>query len=63
MARVKLKLEDYKAFHLRMPRETWMYVKKSAMLAECSMTDVVVACLEKQRKKVLKNLTDNDTDV
>ena len=63
MPKPKMREEDFKAFHLRMPKETWLYIKKSAMIAECSMTDVVVNCLEKQRRKIVNQLTVSDTDV
>ena len=60
MARVKIKQEDFKGFHIRLPRETWRYIKNSATLAECSMTDIVVNCLEIQRKKHLSSLKDEE---
>jgi hypothetical protein len=48
-----------KAFHLIMPRETWLLIKKAAVVNDCSMGDVVVHCVEKHRKK----LTDNFNDI
>ena len=63
MGRPKLNKDDFKAFHLSMPKETWLYIKRTAMHSECSMTDVVVNCIEKQRRKASKKLTCDDTDV
>lgn len=53
--------EDYKNFHMRVPKETWLFLKKRAMLCECSMTDVIVELLEGSRKRLKNILTDKDT--
>lgn len=54
---------ELKPFHFKMPRETWVHLKNSAVANDCSMSDFVVSCLEANRRKVAKKLKDLDADL
>lgn len=56
--RRKTKPEDEKAFHLRMPRDTWLLLKKAALIKEVTMGEIVVELVEKQRKKLTKRFSE-----
>lgn len=55
--------EDVKTFNMRMPKDMWMFLKKTAASEEQSMTDIMMGCLEKYRKKMQYKLTREDTNV
>jgi hypothetical protein len=48
--------EDDRAFHMRMPRDTWLLLKKAAMISEISMGEYVTKLVEKQRVKLAKKM-------
>lgn len=48
----KIKEVNEKAFHFRMPRSTWLLLKKAALTNDCTMGEVVVELVEKSRKKL-----------
>lgn len=52
MGRPKTRKEDEKAFHFRMPRATWLLLKKAALTNDCTMGEIVVELVEKSRKKL-----------
>lgn len=54
---------DLKTFNMRMPRETWLFLKKQAALQEVSMTEIILRCVEKYKRKFDNKLTDEDTNV
>jgi len=54
MGRKRIRAEDEKAFHLRMPRTTWLLLKKAALIREMTMGDFIVELVEKQRNKLSK---------
>lgn len=54
---------DIKTFNMRMPKETWLFLKKQAALQEVSMTEIILRCVDKYKKKFDNKLTDGDTDV
>ncbi len=54
---------DIKTFNMRMPKDTWLFLKKQAAAQECSMTDIIIRCVEKYKKKFDDKLTPSDTDV
>lgn len=54
MGRKKVRTENEKAFHLRMPRETWLLLKKASLIKEMTMGEFIVELVEKQRKKLSK---------
>lgn len=54
MGRPRTRTEDEKAFHFRMPRETWLLLKKASLIKEMTMADVCVEFIEKQRNKLGK---------
>ena len=43
--------DDDKAFHFRMPKETWVLLKNVSVIKECTMGEIIVQCLEKNRKR------------
>jgi|APFre7841882654_1041346.scaffolds.fasta_scaffold144576_2 hypothetical protein len=48
--------EDDRAFHMRMPRDTWLLLKKAAMISEISMGEYVTKLVEKERVKLTKKM-------
>lgn len=57
------KTTDLKSFNIRMPKETWLFLKRTAAAQEVSMTDIILRCVEKYKKKLDSKLTDEDTNV
>lgn len=55
--------EDIKTFNMRMSKDTWMFLKKAAAAQETSMTEIILRCVEKYKRKIENKLTDEDTDV
>lgn len=39
---------------MRLPKEVWMFLKKSAAAQELSMTDIIVTSLDMYKKKMEK---------
>jgi predicted DNA-binding protein len=52
------KQKDVKSFNVRLPRETWIFLKKVSAEQERSMAEVVAACVEKYKKRLENKLTD-----
>lgn len=48
------KVKDEKGFHFKMPKDTWLLLKKAAVMKEITMGDVVVEFIEKNRTKLTK---------
>ena len=63
MAREAKDVGEIKNFNMRIPKELWMFLKSEAAAKETSMTDIIVACVEKYKKRIEKKLTPSDTDV
>jgi predicted HicB family RNase H-like nuclease len=57
------KKTDIKTFNMRMPKDIWMFLKKTAAEQEESMTDIIVRCVKKYKKKFDDKLTIDDTSV
>jgi hypothetical protein len=51
---------DIKNFNMRIRKELWMFLKIEASTKETSMTDIIVACIEKHKKSIEKKLTPRD---
>lgn len=45
---------DYKTFNVRMPLDTWRFLKIEAARLDVSMTDLIVNCVDKFKKKMEK---------
>ena len=52
-----------KAFQVRLPIDTWKFLKKIAVDQERSMASIIEACVEKYKKKLENKLTSSDTVV
>jgi hypothetical protein len=52
-----------KAFQVRLPIDTWKFLKKIAIDQERSMASIIENCVEKYRKKLENRLTSSDTVV
>ena len=52
MGRPITRKDDEKAFHMRMPRATWLLLKKAALTNDCTMGEIVIDLVEKSRKKL-----------
>lgn len=55
--------KDIRSFNMRMPTDTWMFLKQQAALQQVSMTDIILRCIAKYQKKFDNKLTLDDTDV
>lgn len=44
--------KDLKTFNVRMPKDTWLFLKKTAASQETSMSEIIIRCVEKYRKKL-----------
>jgi hypothetical protein len=55
--------DQIKTFNMRMPRDIWIFLKRTAADQEISMTDIIVRCVEKYKKRLENKLTDDDTSV
>jgi hypothetical protein len=56
-------MTDIKTFNVRMPKETWRFLKKLAIEQERSMTDIIVCCVNKYKKRLENKLTEHDANV
>ena len=54
---------DIKTFNMRMPKNIWLFLKKAAADQEISMTEIIIRCVDKYKKKFEDRLTHKDTDV
>lgn len=48
---LKEKIET-KTFNMKMPKELWMFLKRTAADKEVSMTEIVNTCVEKYKKRL-----------
>lgn len=55
--------KDIKSFNMRMPKETWMFLKKTSADQEISMTELILRCVDKYKRKFDKRLTSDDANV
>lgn len=55
--------KDIRTFNMRMPTETWVFLKGQAALQQVSMAEIILRCVEKYKKKFDNKLTPDDTDV
>lgn len=55
------KNKEIKTFNMRMPKDTWLFLKKTAIDQELSMTDIIVRCVQKYERKFKERLTACDT--
>jgi hypothetical protein len=56
-------MQQVKAFSIRIPKDTWIFLKKLAAEQEMSMMQIIKDCLETHRKKYEKKMNstvDND---
>lgn len=53
-----------KTFNMKLEKDMWMFLKKTAAAQEESMTDIVTRCVAKYQKKLEgKNHNNQDDDV
>ncbi len=55
--------QNIKTFNMRIPKEMWMFLKQTAAQQEVSMTEIIVRCVDKYKKKFDDRLTVSDTHV
>ena len=53
--------KDVKTFTMRLPKNVWMFLKRAAVDQEIPMTEIIVRCVEKYKKKFDDKLTKTDT--
>lgn len=54
---------NLKTFNMRIPRDIWVFLKKTAIDQDESMTDIIVRCVEKYKRKIDNKLTKQDLNV
>lgn len=59
----KIESGETKTFNIRIPKETWLFLKKTAIFQETSMADLIVRCVNKYKDKFNQALTLEDDDV
>lgn len=52
MGRPRIRADDERSFHFRMPRETWILLKKAAITRDCTMGEILVELVEKARRRL-----------
>ena len=57
------KNNDIRTFNMRVPKEIWLFLKKTSAAQEISMTEIIIRCITKYKKKLDNKLTDSDTYV
>ena len=57
------KIDNIKTFNMRIPKNLWLFLKKTAAEKEISMTDIIIYCVDKYKNKLEKKLTKSDTSV
>jgi len=55
-------VSDLKTFTMRLPKELWMFLKRSAAAQELSMTDIIVTSVESYRKKIENKNKNKDVE-
>lgn len=50
--------KDIKMFQIRMPRDMWVFLKKTAIDQEVSMVEIIVRCVGKYKKRMENRLTE-----
>jgi len=53
---------ELKYFNMRLPKEVWMFLKKSAAAQELSMTDIIVESVDMYKKKLEKKKKPDDIE-
>lgn len=56
----KIESGETKTFNIRIPKETWLFLKKTAAFKETSMADLIVQCVNKYKNKFDEALTLED---
>lgn len=54
--------EEMKTFNMRMPKDMWFFLKQHALMREESMTDILLRCIEKYRKRIESKVNPLDTN-
>jgi hypothetical protein len=52
-----------KVFSVRLPRETWLFLKQIAATQEITMGDIIILCIERYREELKNMLTHKNTAV
>lgn len=55
--------EEIKTFNMRIPRDIWLFLKKTSADQDISMTEIIVRCVDKYKKRLESKLTESDTYV
>ena len=54
---------ELKTFNLRMPKETWVFLKNYSTSKEISMSEIVLNQVDKYKKRIESKLTYKDINV
>jgi hypothetical protein len=53
---------EFKVINFRFPKDIWLFIKQTAVDDECSMTDLVVKCVNAYKKKIEKRASKVNTN-
>jgi hypothetical protein len=56
-------MNEIKAFQIRIPRQSWVFLKKKSISRDESMNEIIISLIEKYKKECKKKLTESDTMV
>lgn len=49
--------ENIKVFNIRLPKDIWKFLKMQSISKEVPMTDIILECVDKYKKKIENKLT------
>jgi hypothetical protein len=47
--------KELKTFNIRMPFETWLFLKQQSAAQQTSMAEIILSCVNKYKKNIEKN--------
>ncbi len=56
-------MNDIKAFQIRIPRNSWVFLRKKSIYLDKSMNEIIAELILKYKKECKKKLTESDTIV
>ena len=54
---------DIRYFQVRLPKESWVFLKNKSAELEVSMASIIIDCIEKYKKKIENKLIKKNIDV
>ena len=48
--------KDIKNFNMRVPKELWIFLKRTSAIQEVSMAKIIIGCIEQYKKRLDKKV-------